>query len=292
MAVNEAVFQHLGHDALVEAGRVQVGRLLGLQQLGVQRLGGHQVAQAQAGRQDFGKRTQVHRAVGVARRQRGGGRCVEPQVTVGVVFNDGQAHFGGHSGHGGAARFGHGAAGGVLEVGQQVHKTRCVGTAASLGTQVGGVHAFVVAGHAHHRGFHGCVGLQGTQVGGRFHQDAAARVDQNFGHQVQALLRAGGDQHLVGADRHALLFQVVRHPVAQGAVAFAGGVLQGAAAVLAQHLLGGLGHGVNGEGLGRRQAAREADDAGLLGHFQDLADHGRVHFLGALGQFPAHGCSC
>ena len=37
VAIEEAVFHHLGHHALVEAGAVQVGRLLGLQQLRVDR---------------------------------------------------------------------------------------------------------------------------------------------------------------------------------------------------------------------------------------------------------------
>ena len=291
MAVDEAVFQHLGHDALVEAGGVQVGGLLGLQQLGVQRLGGHQVAQAQAGGQDFAERAEVERALGVARGQRGGRGCVKPQVAVGVVFDDGQARVGGGLGHGGAAGFGHGAARGVLEVGQQVHEAGGIGTAASLDAQVGGIHAFVVAGHADHGGLHRGVGLQRAQVGGGFDQDAAARVDQDFGHQIQALLRAGGDEHLVGADIHALFFQVMRHPVAQRAIAFAGGVLQGAAAILGQHFLGGFQHGIDGEGLGRRQATGKADDAGLFGHFQDFADDRGVHLVGALCQFPAHVCA-
>ena len=47
--LQEAVAQHIGDHALVEAGAVQVGRLLGLQQLGQHLLRRDQVAQAQAG---------------------------------------------------------------------------------------------------------------------------------------------------------------------------------------------------------------------------------------------------
>ena len=65
MALDEAVFEHFGHYTLVEAGRVQVGGLFGLQQLGVERRGRDQVTQTQAGGQNFGKRAEVHAAVGV-----------------------------------------------------------------------------------------------------------------------------------------------------------------------------------------------------------------------------------
>ena len=153
-------------------------------------------------------------------------------------------------GHGGAAFFGHGAAGGVLEVGQQVDKAGLVRAAADFGTQVTGVNAVVITVHTHHRGLHWGEGLQRTQIGGRLDQDAATRVDQNFRHQVEALLAAGGDQHLVGADFHALFEQVVGHPFAQGGIAFAGSVLQGDFAVIPQHAFAGLAHGVDRKGQG------------------------------------------
>ncbi len=250
MALDEAVFEHFGHHALVEAGRVQVGRLFGLQELGVKRRGCDQITQTQAGGQDFGKRAQIHAAFRMARAERGRGRRVKPQVAVGVVFDDRQARLDSHLGHGGAALFGHGAARGVLEVGQQIDKAGFVGSGAHFGTQVVRIHAMVVAVHTHGHRLHGGEGLQCAQVGGGLDQDAAARVDQDLGDQVQALLASGGDQHLVGADVHALLEQVLSHPFAQWRIAFAGGVLQSGFAVISEHALAGFAHGVDRESLG------------------------------------------
>jgi hypothetical protein len=87
------------------------------------------------------------RAVSGARR-----RVVEPQVAVGVVLDQRQVQCGGLGHQRGAARFAHGAAGGVLEVGQHVQEARLVGAAAHLGGQLVHDHAFIVAGHSGHLG--------------------------------------------------------------------------------------------------------------------------------------------
>ena len=189
---------------------MQIGRLFGLQQFGVERRGRHQVAQAQAGRQNFRKRAQVDTAFGVARRQRRRGRLVKPQVAVGVVFEQWQAGVLRDLDHLGAAGFGHAAPGRVLEVGQQVGKART----GRLSAQVLRHHAFVVRGHADNLRLHRGEGLQGAQIGGALDQHLGARIDQHFGHQVQTLLRAGGDQHLCGLHREALPAQVISHPFA------------------------------------------------------------------------------
>jgi hypothetical protein len=75
-------------------------------------------------------------------------------------------------------------------------------------------------------------------------------------------------------------------PVAQRAVAFARRVLQRLARRLAQHALGRDAHRLDRKGVGRRQPAGHRDDAGLLGQLQDLADHRRVHPLGAAREAP------
>jgi hypothetical protein len=266
------------------------GGLLGLQQLGVERGGRDEVAQAQAGREDFGKRAQVQAALRVVGAERGRRRRVaEPQVAVGVVFQQRQAGARGRFGHGAAARVAHAAAGGVLEVGQQIGKARALATLAGVRGQRIGQHAFVVAGHGVHARLHGREGLQRAQVGGRFHQHAAAAVDEYLGRQIQPLLRAGGDEHLRGVGADAELAHVLRHPLTQRGQSFAGGVLQGGLAVLREHALGGLAHGLDGKGFGRRQSASQADDAGPLGDLEDLADHRGVHLGGALGQLPGRG---
>ncbi|MNV43274.1 hypothetical protein D3C71_1349840 [compost metagenome] len=265
---------------------MQVRGLLGLQQLGVNRLGRHHKTQAQAGCQHLGERAHVDAAFRVAGRQRRGWRVVKPQVAVGVVFHQRQIQFSGSLHQGGATCFAHGAARGVLEVGQHVQKARSVGTRAHLGLQVVDEHAFVIAGHGHHSRLHGREGLQRAQVGGRFHQHAAVGVDQHLGDQVQRLLRASGDEHLVGIH---IPGQEVRDGLAQRAIPFAGGVLQGGGAVIGQHGGRGFGKGRDREGLGRGQAARQADDAGLFRDLEDFADDRRVHALGAARQGPGAG---
>ena len=291
MLVEKAVLDHLGHHALVEAGRVQIGRLLGLQQLGIQRGRRDEVAQAQAGRQDFAERAQIHHALGPARQQGRRRRLLEPQLAIGVVLDDGQAELAADGDHLLAARFVHGAAGGVLEVGQQVDEARALAFLKRL-AQCLRRHAAIVAGHVLGHRLHGREGLQRAQVGGRLDQQAAALVEQHLGDQVQPLLAAGGDEHLLGRHGGAVLAHFIGHPLAQLGQAFARRVLQrrlGDGAVLAQHGGAGIAHGVDGKGLGRRQAAGEVEDAGALGHLQDFADGGGVHGLGALGQVPGGG---
>ena len=286
MAVQEAALHHFGHQTLVVARGVQIGRLLGLQQLRVHGLGCHHEAQAQAGGQHLGERAHVDAAFGVAGRERCGWRVVKPQVAVGVVFHQRQAQFGGGIDQRGAARIAHGAAGRVLEVGQHIQEAGLVGACAHLGLEVVHQHTFVIAGHGHHGGLHGREGLQRAQVGGGLHQHAAVRVDEHLGDQVQRLLRAGGDQDLVGVH---VPRQEVGNRLAQRTVALAGGVLQGRSPVVAQHGGRGFGKGRHREGLARGQAARQADDAGLLGDLEDFADDRGVHALGAARQGPGAG---
>jgi hypothetical protein len=130
-----------------------------------------------------------------------------------------------------------------------------------------------VARHGDHLGLVGREGLQRAEVGGRLHRDAAAGINQHLADEVEPLLRAGGDEHLLRVDRHALFGQVRCDPFAQRRIAFAGGVLQRLARGVAQHAGGGFAHRFDREGVGRGQAAGQRDDAGALGDLQDLADH-------------------
>jgi hypothetical protein len=91
-----------------------------------------------------------------------------------------------------AARSAQAAATGVLEVGQQVGKTRAHAQHPALLWQ----RAVVVTLQRHELGFVGRKGLQGAKVSGRFDRHPAAGSMQHLAHQVQPLLRAGGDQHL------------------------------------------------------------------------------------------------
>ena len=286
MIAQEAVLDHLVHDALVEAGRVQVGRLLGLQQLGEQRRRRQQVAQPQPRRQHLAEGAEVDRVVAERGRDRRRRRGVVPEVAVGVVLDHRQPVRARRLGERDAARRRQTAPARVLEVGQQVEKTRT-----TRGRQRLGSRALVVAVDRHEARLVGAEGLQRAEVGRRLDGDRAAGVEQHLAHQVQPLLRAGGDEHARGVGAQALPLQIGGDPLAQRRVALAGGVLQRVARLLAQHARAGLGHRLDRKGVGRRQAAGERDDARALGQLQDLADGRRLEPRRAARQGPAHGVS-
>ena len=100
-------------------------------------------------------------------------------------------------------------------------------------------------------------------------QQTAALVQEHLADQVQRLLAAGGDQDLLGIDTPG---QEVGNRLTQRGKAFGGRVLQGCGTVTLHHGLAGLGERVQGEGLGGRQAASHADDAGAVGEFENLAN--------------------
>jgi hypothetical protein len=71
------------------------------------------------------------------------------------------------------------------------------------GASCGGARAFAVAGQAGEQRLEGRESLQRAEVGGRLDRHRRAGIAQDLAHQVQPLLGAAGDQHLVGRDLHA-----------------------------------------------------------------------------------------
>ena len=266
----------------LKLGAVQVGCLLGLQQLGVERLGGHQESQPQAGRQHLGERAQVDAALGVARGQGQRRRRVEPQVAVGVVLDDGQAQFGGaaRQRRRGVPRSWCGRSGsGSWAARRGSGRPAPWPTRSSMSTPSSSLATLTTSGSI------GEKACKRAQVGGRLDQDARARVDQHLGNQVQALLRAGGDQHLRGihlpgqhgGDHFAQRAHSLRwRRIAARPGRPARSTFSQAAANCADR-----------KGLGRGQATGEADDAGALGDLEDFADHRRIHLFGAPRQSPS-----
>ena len=143
-----------------------------------------------------------------------------------------------------------------------------------------------VAAHTHDLWLHGGKRLQRTEVGGCLHQHTATGVDQHLGHQVQTLLRAGGDQDLLRIYRPG---QAGCHHLYQRAETFAGGVLQRCLGVIAQYRGTGASKLGYRKGLGRWQATGKTDDAGLFGNLENFTNHRRVHAFGAPGEFPGVG---
>mmetsp|Transcript_5286 Transcript_5286/g.19871 ORF Transcript_5286/g.19871 Transcript_5286/m.19871 type:complete len:454 (-) Transcript_5286:714-2075(-) len=290
VCLQEAVADHLVHHALVEARRVQVGRLLGLQQLRIQLRRSDQIAQAETGRQHLGERAEVERTLGPQAGQRRGRRLVEPQVAVGVVLDDRHTHAAGGFDNGLATGGTHHPPGRVLVIRQQVGEpgARRVMRQRSQGLRK---RALRIAGQAGEQWLVGREGLQGAEVGGGLDRHRGARIAQHLADEVQALLRAACDQHLLGLDLHAQACHALRHPVPQRREALAGGILQGLARVLAQHPVAGRLQRIDREGVGARQAPGHGQDPRLLGDLEDLANDGRVHPRGAAGLGPdgAHG---
>ena len=204
-----------------------------------------------------------------------GGRSLaaEAQLAVGVVLEHGHAVLLAEADEGGAARAGERGALGVVELASP--RRRACGTrTAKARREVVDVHAVVVAGHGDEGGLAAGEGLERGQVAGVLDGDRVARVEQHAGREVDALLRAVGDEHLVGADADAAAGEAGGDPLAQRAEALGGAVLERGAPVSRQHLGVRLGDGLDGEELGRGQPAGEREHLRLLGDLEDLA-HGR-----------------
>ncbi len=123
-----------------------------------------------------------------------------------------------------------------------------------------------------------------TGVGGGLADHHVAGVDQRLADQVDRLLAAGGDDHVVGVGEHPLGAHHLDDAVDGLAEALGRAVLQR----LGGRLLGDPGH-LRGEGLGREgrgvgQPAGERDHLGPRRHRHQVAHRRGAHHPGALGE--------
>ena len=248
---------------------MQISRLFGLHQFAVDRFRGHHKAQAQARGQHFGERAHVEHTLGVAGRQRQGGFALKAQVAIGVVLDQRNVQFAGFVHQGLAALLAHGAPRGVLKVGQHIGKAGFVSAAARLGSEIINQHALIVAGHTDSDRLHRGKGLQSAQVGRALNEHTTVFVQKDLADQIQGLLRAADDQHLLRID---IPGQKIGHRLAQRGQSFSGGILQGCRAITLQYGITRSLEGADREGLRGRQAACHADDAGAVGEFENLAN--------------------
>lgn len=234
MGVQVTVGQVAGGGELVDGRGVQVGGLLG-DRAGPAQLGGcPQPAQAQAGRHDLGEGAQQHGPVPGA--LVGGDPrhplALEAQFAVRVVLDDPQAAPPGDLGDGGAAGGGHGAAGGVGEGGDRVEQLGPLAHHQLL--QRPGVYPVLVPGHGHHPGAREAEGLERGQVAGAFDEDGVAGFEQGGGEERECLLRAGGDEDVVGVGGQPAGRGAGGEGGPQGGFALGRGVLQSRAGVSAR----------------------------------------------------------
>jgi len=82
---------------------------------------------------------------------------------------------------------------------------------------------------------------------------AVAGIEKDLADEVQRLLRAGGDQHLVGRNLDPVPLPVARRdPLAQRRKTLGGRILERVWTALGQDVRRGLGHGLNRKGFRMR----------------------------------------
>lgn len=270
VGVQVTVGQVAGGGELVDGRGVQVGGLLG-DRAGPAQLGGcPQPAQAQAGRHDLGEGAQQHGPVPGA--LVGGDPrhplALEAQFAVRVVLDDPQAAPPGDLGDGGAAGGGHGAAGGVGEGGDRVEQLGPLAHHQLL--QRPGVYPVLVPGHGHHPGAREAEGLERGQVAGAFDEDGVAGFEQGGGEERECLLRAGGDEDVVGVGGQPAGRGAGGEGGPQGGFALGRGVLQSPRGRLGEDVPVRGGDALRVEEFGGRQPAREVDHLGAGGDGEDV----------------------
>ena len=120
--------------------------------------------------------------------------------------------------------------------------------------------------------------LQGADIRGRLDHDVVARVDQRPGQQVERLLGAGGDQHVLGVARATPGRVRLGDPLAQRGDALGRAVLDGLGPVApgaGQHRVGGLPQALDREAVRRGQATGEREDVRPVGEVEQVADDRR-----------------
>ena len=173
-----------------------------------------------------------------------------------------------------------GAAGGVLEIGDDVDHLHALGGGQDL-LQLLHDHAAVIGGNFDELGLAGLERVDSAQIGGAFQQNHVAGVQEHAGREVQTLLRTGGDEDVILVGVDIVLGQhTLGDLLAQAGEALGGGILQSLAAMLLQDGDRGLHHLLHGEQLRCGHAAGKGNDVGLCGELQQLTDLGplqKVH---------------
>ena len=182
----------------------------------------------------------------------------------------------------------HASPGGILEVRQHVQEARAL---EQLRRQRGGLQPLLVGGDRNELRLEQRERLQRAEIRRRLDQHAAAGIDQRLAEQIERLLRARGDQHVLRIDARRLRRVALRNPFAQLHVAFSRAVLQCRRRVVREHFDRLRAQPLDRKRVRRRQAAGERNDFRPLGDFQDLADGGAGQLLRPLRQRPRHNVS-
>ena len=269
----------LGRLHLADGGRLQRGGLLHEVVLSQDLILSADPAQTVSGSQDLGEGAQIdHQTLGVQALQCGHILTLEAQLTVGVILDDGDLIAIDDLHELMTAIQIPGAAGGVLEIGNNVDHLHALGGGQDL-LQLVHDHTAVIGGNFDELGLAGLERIDGAQVGGALQQHDVTGVQEHAGREVQTLLRTGGDEDMILVGVDIVLGQhTLGDLLAQARETLSGGILQRLAAVLLQDGDGGLHHLLHGKQLGRGHTAGKGEYVGLRRQLQQLAD------LGALQQ--------
>ena len=223
-------------------------------------------AHAEAGGEDLGEGAEVDdQILFVHAAQRGQELALEAQVAVGVVLDRGDLILVDDLHELLAALKRHRAAGGILEVGDDVDELDVFGRGKHA-VQLFHDHAVLVGGHLDKVGLILLEGVDRAEIGGAFQHDDVAGVEKQLADEVETLLAAGRQDQMIGVgDDVVLRGQTVGDLIAQMLGAFGHAVLQRGGAALVHH---GVHRGLqvgDREELRRGKSAGKGNDLGSRG---------------------------
>ena len=145
----------------------------------------------ETGGKGFGERAQIDDTSVVDRTNGCGGRLIEPEQTVGVVFNNQDSVVVSDVKNLEPALPRERYTSGVLEVRNQIEKLDCLTGSTKRGDPLlQGVrnHAIVIHRDMFHGGLVGTKNAHRAHIAGRFSQDNITRVNEQFADQIEGLL--------------------------------------------------------------------------------------------------------
>ena len=221
------------------------------------------------------KEPEVDNAVRVIGAQRPLRLGVETKQAVRVVLDNQQAGPLADAEHLGPALGAERDPGGVVERGdrvQELHPLALAGEPGDAFIQCLGYQPVVVHRHVHDTRLVGSEGSEGSHVGGPLGQDHVPWIDEDAGDEVERLLRADRDDHVVGMGMDSLQRHHLADALAQCRVALPRPVLQSDRAMLGNQLAGHLAHGIQRQGGDVGHPAGQRHDLRPGGHREQGPD--------------------
>ncbi len=241
----------------------------------------------QTGGERLGERPEVDHPVGAAGAQRRQRVTVEAEQPVGVVLDHQQVVRLRQRQHPLAPHLAERHAGRIVEVRDGVEELRPATPCRQLrqdGGQGVGHETCPVHRDVHDPGLGGLERTEGSHVGRGLGEYDVTGVEEDPGQQIKPLLRADGDDHLVGGGVGDSLEGHHRQDLlAQPGVALAGAVLQRLRAQPADQLTDHRAHGVQRQGGHGRHSAGQRHHLGPADHREQCPNLRGRHAMGALG---------